>query len=94
MCGTRRPLIGQVARLHGARNPVDLNVAYWMYDGQPGSNTVSTDGEALDRFATEGLRICGALVPVLINSLRPDREIAECHSDDFAVHLPQRIIQF
>lgn len=24
-------------------------------DGQSGSNTVSTDGEALDRFATEGL---------------------------------------
>jgi len=41
-----------------------------------------------------GLRGWVALEPVFINSLRPDGEVSERHLDDFAIHLPQSIVQF
>jgi hypothetical protein len=33
--------------------------------GNPGSNTVNADGKALTRFSTEGLRVCGVVLPTL-----------------------------
>ena len=40
-----------------------------MYDGQTRSNTVITDGEALDRFATEGLCCVGLTLGLRLERL-------------------------